>query len=384
MTTESCVPDADPQHDAKREHVNELIAYHADISRKLTTERTSLESRLIPVSAYITVSCVESIVRYAEMMRAIDAALPAEEIGRRARRPGCRVNTVHLWTMANLPLIGRNVMSMIDPDALGDVDTLATILDFWERAARAFRGDDGTLQAWDTNTVTPYDGEVLESLLAGVAPVDDELRTRVIRFNATLVSYLFLLYFDTRVGTGDTGPYLLPDGRVALVRDYYQMGISDFWWSDVARDVPYQNLTAVFVLEGASVDRITDFGTSNTTPEDYLDHVVGFALYEPHPETGALRPIALDEMEPIVAEVRKAQSAHYRTIAKMTRDDKIRCGAYVYFSFLRPFAKEAGIENELDWTVPRDTPAPLYEMISAMEGGNAPPAEEGPYYPPLP
>jgi hypothetical protein len=377
----------DPLLATKRRRVDELIAYHSEISSRLTKERTSLESRLIPVSAYVIVSCIEALSRYPDMMRRIDAAMPAEEIGRRARRPGCRVNTVHLWTLANLPLVGRKVLGTIDPSAGSDVDALHTIFDFWERAARAYRGD-GTLQAWDTNTVKPYtdpagDDAVLQALLAGVADVDDEQRSRIKRFNATLISYLFLLYFDTRVGAGDSGPYELADGRVALVRDYYQMGVSDFWWSDVACDVPYQNLTATFVLEGVTIDRITDFGTSNTTPEDYLDHVVGFGLSAPDPRTGELRRVPLDELDDIVVRIRGAQSAHYRNIAKMTRDDKIRCGAYVYFGFLRPFAQEAGIENELDWTVPRDIDPVLYEMVSAMEGDNSGVQDEGPYYAPL-
>jgi hypothetical protein len=373
----------DPLLAAKHARVDELIAYHSDISSQLTKERTSLESRLIPVSAYVIVSCIEALGRYPEMVRTIDAAMPAEEIGRRARRPGCRVNTVHLWTIANLPLVGRKALSAIDASLGNDVEALWSIFDFWERAARAYRGD-GTLQAWDTNTVTPYDGPVLDALLAAVTSVDDAQRATIKKFNATLVSYLFLMYFDTRVGAGDTGPYLLPDGRVALVRDYYQMGVSDFWWSDVACDVPYQHLTATFVLDGVTIDRITDFGTSNTTPEDYLDHVVGFGLAAPDPTTGELRPVALDELDSIVTKIRGAQSAHYRNIAKMTRDEKIRCGAYVYFGFLRPFAQEAGIENELDWTVPRDIDPVLYEMVSAMEGDNSGVQDEGPYYAPLP
>ena len=270
--------DSSAYHADRREYVDEFLAYHSHISRALTEERTSLESKLIPVSAYIVVSCIEALLRYPDMMRRIDEAMPADEIGRRARRPGCRVNTVHLWSISNLPLVGRKVLELVDPVRANDVSDLATIANFWERATRAYRGD-GSRQAWDTNTVTPYDDEVIDELLAGVGPVDDERRARIKRFNATLVGYLFLLYFDTRVGTGDSGPYLLPDGRVLLVRDYYQMGHSDFPWSDVAADVPYQYLTAAMVLEGVSIDRITDFGTSNTTPEDYLDHLVGFGLF---------------------------------------------------------------------------------------------------------
>ncbi len=370
-------------HALRRDKVDEYIAYHSDISRQLTAERTSLESKLIPVSAYIIVSCIEALLRYPEMMNTIDAALPAEEIGRRARRPGCRVNTVHLWSIANLPLVGRKVLELVDPAKAHDVSALATIADFWERAAVGFRGD-GTRQASDTNYVKPYESTIVDALLVGVHEVDDQQRVAIKKLNATLISYLFLLYFDTRVGTGDSGPYELPDGRIMLVRDYYQLSSSDFPWSTVAAGVPYQNLTAAFVLDGVTIDRITDFGTSNTTPEDYLDHVVGFALFTAHPVTGTLTRVGLHEIDAIVGEVRTAQSAHYRNIAKMTRDEKIQAGAYVYFSFLRPFAVEAGVHDQLDWTVPRDIDPVLYEMVAAMEGDNSGVGDDGPYYAPLP
>ncbi|MGD9703007.1 MAG: hypothetical protein AB7Q42_15055 [Acidimicrobiia bacterium] len=364
---------------------NERIGYIAPIAQRLTNERTALESKIIPVSAYIVTACIESFLRYPEMMRVIDAALPAEQIGARARRPGCRVNTVYLWSIANFFLIGRKVYEMLDPARANNVDDAFDVLDFWERATKAFRGD-GTRHAADTDVAAPYGPATIEQLLADVQHVDDpELRGRIRSFNATLVAYLFLLYFDTRVGHGDTGPYPLPDGRVLLVRDFYEMAESDFPWSSVAKDVPYRNLTAALVLDGVTVDRLTDFGTSYTTPEDFLERLVGFGLYTTDGmPPGALRPVPVDEMGGIVAAVRTAQSAHYRNIAGMTRDEKIRAGAYVYFSFLRPFAVEAGVEDQLDWTVPRDIPQPIYEMVSMMEGDNAATTDEGPYYSPLP
>jgi len=90
--------------------------------------------------------------------------------------------------------------------------------------------------------------------------------------------------------------------------------------------------------------------------------------------------VPLDELDDIVAAVRVAQADHYRQIAAMSRDDKIRCGAYVYFSFLRPFAVEAGCADDLDWTVPRDLPEIAYTMLSAIEGDNAGVDEEADYY----
>ena len=361
---------------------NRLIDYHAPISRALTQERTSLESALIPVTAYIVIACAESFLRYPEMMRRIDAAMPAEEIGRRARRPGCQVDTCYLWSIANFHLLGRKIFAMVDPGA-DDPDDTAFVLEFWERAARAYRGDDGTRQAWDTGTARPYDDSIVAELLAGVTPIgDEEHRTSVKRFSATLVNHLFLLYFDTRAGYGDTGPYPVPGqpGRSLLVRDFYRLAEGDFPWSSVAKEVPYHHLTAALVLEGVDTT-ITDFGTSNHTPEDYLDHLVGFGLYTTDAMApGELRLVPPHEYDGIVASVRKAQAEHYRNIAAMDRDEKIRAGAYVYFTFLRPFAEIAGIADELDWTVPRDLPEPLYQLMSAMQGENAGIPEDEAYY----
>lgn len=360
---------------------NRLIRYHGPISRALTQERTSLESALIPVTAYIVVACAESYLRYPAMIRAIDAAMPAEEIGRRARRPGCQVDPCYLWSIANFFLLGRKIMAMVDPEG-DDPEATATVLDFWERAALAYRGDE-TRQAWDTGASIIYDDRTVAALLDGTERITDEAhRGRVKRFNATLVNHLFLLYFDTRAGYGDTGPYPVPGqpGHSLLVRDYYRLGHGDFPWSDVARDVPYHHLTAAMVLDDVE-STFTDFGTSNHTPEDYLDRLVAFGLYTTDGlPPGELRPVDDGEHAEIVAAVRSAQAQHYRNIAAMERDEKIRAGAYVYFSFLRPFAAIAGVADQLDWTVPRDLPAPLYELMSAMQGDNAGIPDDEAYY----
>ena len=367
--------------DAKAE-ANRLIGYHSPISRELTAQRTSYSSQLIPVTAYILVGCCEAFLRYPDMMRAIDAAMPVEEIVQAGHRPGTEINSVHLWSIANFWLTGRKVMATMDP-SLDDPVAALTVLDFWERAALAYRGD-GHRQAWDTGTCRPFGEDVRATLLDGVVPVTDpDERQRLTRFNATLVNHLFLLWFDTRSGIADTGPYPLPDGRVLLVREFTKLAQSDFWWSGVAADIPYRTLTAALVLDGVEI-QATDFGSSNTTPEDYLDHLVGFGLFTTDTPDGSLTPVALDGIDDLVTTVRRVQSQHYRDIAAMTRDEMIRCGAYVYFSFLRPFAEIAGVADELDWQVPRDVPAPLVELLSSVNGEDVPFDPEAEYYLPLP
>src|SRR5947207_652749 len=100
----SSVPEA--AVDATAE-ANRLIAYHGEITKAMVAQRTSLESRLIPVTAYILVAAAEAWQRWPDMVRTIDAARPAEEIGAAGREPGVRVNAVHLWSAANIFLTGR-------------------------------------------------------------------------------------------------------------------------------------------------------------------------------------------------------------------------------------------------------------------------------------
>jgi hypothetical protein len=126
------------------------------------------------------------------------------------------------------------------------------------------------------------------------------------------------------------------------------------------------------------VARITDFGTSYTEPEDYLDHVAAFGLYTT--DGDGLTPVPLDTLDDLVAAVRTVQRSLYRIVAVMDRDEKIRCGAFVYFAFLKRFAEEAGCAGDLDWTVPRDIPPPLYELVAAMDGANEPPDPSVAYY----
>jgi len=370
---------------ADRDAVNATLMYHGNISGRMTAERTALESALIPVTAYILVSGIECYRRYPELMHTIAAAKPPAEIGAAGRQPGNQIDAVHLWSIANIPLVGRQILApfgLIDPAV--DLETLGTIFDFWAPAAEAWRAD-GHRQAWDASFVVPrYGPEVIAELLAGTAPVaDDATRSSISKLNAALTSFLFLLYFDTRAGYQDTGPYPLPDGRMLLVRDFNEMGVSHFSWSaSVCADLPHSNVTVALVLDGVDV-RCNDWGTTVTDPVDYLNHVVSAGFFDS--TGGTLTPIPFTALDDLRASVKRAQKDLYRLIAGMTRAEKIDAGAYVYFTFLRPFARVAGVDDALDWTVPRDS-MDLYEalsMIDKLPDGTMPDPDV-PYYTPLP
>lgn len=367
-----------------RREVNRWIEYHGKISRAMTAERTALESALIPVTAYILISCIECYRRYPEMIEEITAAATPEELGEAGRAPGSQIDAVHLWSIVNLPLLGRQVLApfgLVDLDR--DVTALATVLDFWRRAAAAFRAD-GELQAWDAGLCVPrYRPDVVDTLVAGSAAVDDEFRERLVRLNRLLTTFLFLLYFDTRAGYQDTGPYPLPDGRVLLVRDFNRFGVSHFPWSrDVCAGLPYANITLALVLDDGVRVTTNDWGTSITDPPDYFGHLITAGVFTA--DDGKLAPVALADFDGVAAEVKRAQRQLYRRIAGMSRREKVDAGAYVYFTFLRPFAETAGVDDRLDWTVPRDS-LDVYEGLATLERMPSVETDDSiPYYTPVP
>jgi hypothetical protein len=364
--------------------VNRWIEYHGKISRAMTAERTALESALIPVTAYILIACIECYRRYPEMMREITEAASPEELGAAGRSPGSQIDAVHLWSIANFPLLGRQVLApfgLVDLDR--DVPALATVLDFWQRAAAAFRAD-GELQAWDAGLCVPrYGPDVVDALVAGSRQIDGEDREHLVRLNRILTTFLFLLYFDTRAGYQDTGPYPLADGRVLLVRDFNRFGVSHFPWSrDVCAGLPYSNLTFALVLDGAVRVTTNDWGTSITDPPDYFGRLSAAGVFTI--DDGKLAPIPVDGLGGVRNAVKDAQRQLYRRIAGMSRREKLDAGAYVYFTFLRPFAETAGIDDRLDWTVPRDS-LDVYEGLATLE--RMPDVETDdsiPYYTPVP
>jgi hypothetical protein len=348
-----------------REELNRWIRYHGEISGAMTAERTALESALIPVTAYILIACIECYRRYPEMIEVIERAATPEELGRAGREPGSQIDAVHLWSIVNFPLLGRQVLApfgLVDLDR--DVPALATVVGFWKRAAAAFRAD-GKLQAWDAGLRVPrYGPDVVDALSDLSEPVDGGGRERLIRLNRVLTTFLFLLYFDTRAGYQDSGPYPLADGRVLLVRDFNRFGVTHFSWSrDVCADLAYSNLTVALVLDGVRVTT-NDWGTSVTDPPDYFARLSAAGVFTA--DGGTLAPVPPDELDGITASVKDAQRQLYRRIAAMSRREKLDAGAYVYFTFLRPFAETAGVDDRLDWTVPRDS-LDVYDGLATLE-----------------
>ena len=159
-------------------------------------------------------------------------------------------------------------------------------------------------------------------------------------------------------GYQDTGPYPLADGRVLLLRAYNRLGVSHFPWSaEVSAAMPHREVLGAFVLRDAQL-RVTDFGTSVTNPR-----TTGRTSRRSRSSTcRRARSCAIDDRAARRARRprrRRRRSSCTARSRAWNGAAKIDAGAYVYFTFLRPFAELAGRRDRLDGAARQPRPLPV-------------------------
>ena len=116
------------------------------------TTRTVQESKLFPVNAYISLSYYNAWYHYPQLLRKIDAAMPAEEIGDRAREVSSYVNLLTTSLISQFYLGARQFqidMGLLRPtDAIDDV---LFVIDFSRRLNLSFHRNHGHMLATDSN-----------------------------------------------------------------------------------------------------------------------------------------------------------------------------------------------------------------------------------------
>lgn len=322
----------------------------------IASRSTEGESGLIPRQEYESLSFIQQWEIYPNAMRAITEKVGVDglvELGRVSKREvGTKVNHLRNYACSLMPILGRGVgvtLDLVDPvSSRADVETC---IQFGRRLWQGTWGDGPGLSSGRGFKLPHLDRDVLDPLLAQAVSLEDpEYRKVFRRFNATTELFGFMLHYDNRLGMGDTGPYPLPGGGFALVRDHF-LHESAYPWADVAEGLPYA-VTEVMVFKDDSIEvKINDIGTTFTTPSTYLDSlesVVVFARDSIDTPMSDLRVVGQDEMRSIAKQSEKGVLALYRMYAKKSVDEKIWDGITVYsHDFLRPMAHRIGIWDEI-------------------------------------
>jgi phosphohistidine swiveling domain-containing protein len=340
------------------ERLDALVQHMGRAFKPEMTRRSSFTSELFPMLPYMSLSVIDDFHTYAQRVAVIDGAMPAEEIGRRLRTAPGQVSPLWIWMAGYHYLCGRECLIRMGKLRRDErTEEIRTVVDFWRRLTLAHRGD-GTLDNKDAGFTNRYlPEEVVASLSGATQRLDADAAKALKRLNATVTGYSFLYFTDSRVGIYDSGPYVQPDGRHTIIRDYLSLGPSafDYPW---ARDLrpPFSGLTLVLTYDPAAFTsfEINDWGTTFTEPDQLLAAVTHAAVVA-HGAEGGQRVLEPGEWAQVTTELSRSHLAVYQQFADMDRRERIFSATRMYTSGLRPFAEVAGVTDRIDWSFSPDT-----------------------------
>jgi hypothetical protein len=340
---------------------NEIARKAADSFYFQCTTRTVQESKLFPVNPYIALSYLQAWYRWPEILRKIDDAMPAEEIGERARLVGSYVNTITMGLIPNFYLGGRQIlidMGMLKPtDALDDV---MFILDFARRLHLSYHRAHGHMMPSDAGyrdqILTARQTADFEEAAIGVTP-GDRLHTAFNRFMAELSAYGFLSHCECRLSFSNHGPYRLKDGNEMLVRDALDLAECDYPWMDGhAAPLDHNNITVTVAMKDTHFHLLDDWASFEATPSYDTNNIVALGVYTSDYLSDGYIPLHMDNpsdladyLEHLTEEIEQATRDMWKMMAGWSRDQMIDAGLLVYAGTQKDLAHFAGVYEQDDW-----------------------------------
>lgn len=340
---------------------NNAIQTIGDDTYWLCVTRTVQESKLFPVPAYMLLSYLMCFYRYPTLLRKIEAAMPAEEIGDRARAMSGKFGNLPGWGLPTFYLLGREILinfGMLRPEDCAE--DVVYVLDFWRRFKLAQQREDGHLNAREFGQRV----QLLPERRVQVFHADahrcangDRLHKAAHGFLAAVSQYGFMISCESRCTLNNSGPYRLGPDRELIVRDFTDLAQGDYPWLDgVGHDIPYNNLTVTMEVKDCHFYLMDDWGSFESKPEFTADKLVGVGLYTSDVLTDGYVPVGMDSpeqlaetFEDLTEKVRTAIAALWRRVAGWSRDEMMDSGAIVYFSLIKDFAHVAGVYDHDDW-----------------------------------
>lgn len=341
---------------------NNYLRQLSDTTYWLCITRTVQESKLFPMNPYMLLSYLNTFYRLPTLLREIDAATPAEELGDRAREVSLKVDTVNAaWGMPAFYLIGREMLmnwGLLGPsDAVEDV---VDVLDFSRRFNLSYHRNDGHLTNKEFGDRSQYLPErtlqVFESDLHGVRK-GDRLHTAATKLVAQLSQYAFLAHCECRIGLHNSGPYNFGEGRQLVVRDFFELTEGDYPWLDgIAVQLPFANLTIPMVFRDTNFHLMDDWASFEAEPSYDAANIVAVGMYTSDALTDGYLPVGMEDagtlaetMEHYREILNEATADLWKRIAGWSREQMIDAGALVYSSVAKDFAHLAGTYRQDDW-----------------------------------
>jgi hypothetical protein len=335
-----------------RDHLNGLIQLFGESLKNdmRAQRRETMKSVLFDLPRRSLLGWFALYDHEAPFIRELLTHLSAEEVGRRMKVPGNRPYHLQLFIVACSYLLARHQRMLELGVAPGEPfpeereDDLGAVMDFWERASRAYRNDSHLLPMEAGMTQPVLSDEYLGIVRELLQPTPGEAYTGIRRTAATLELFCFVLHGEQRDGVFAHGPYAGADGRVIVVKEFNDLRNDYLPWADTEARIPLPNVIVALECHDLEV-RCDMFGSLATEPIEFDDRLDRVAVLTQ--EGGVLRPLPPDEIDEVREAAAAAQIELYMRAVEWDARYKIAYGAHLFANHLKPFFDLAGVGGDV-------------------------------------
>jgi hypothetical protein len=277
------------------------------------------------------------------LLRKLVTQISPEEIGRQMRRLCSRPYYMQLSILmcsyfgARQQLLLDSGLSPGQPFPAEKLEDARFVVDFWQRACRAYRSDGLPLpdQARGTQPILPR--AEIELLDAQLAPADPAVHQRLRRRAATRELFVFILHGEQRDGLFAHGPYDVGGERQLVVQEFTDLQNDYLPWAKTEARNPYPQLALVRRTKGLGA-RFDLFGGVLWDARDLAPCVEAEGLFTRR-DDGSIVAVPLDEVEQIESCAAAAQNELFLKAAEWSPRYRAEYGVHLFANHLYPFFK---------------------------------------------
>ncbi len=274
----------------------------------------------------------------------LDARATAEQIGAAGRGLCGQPFSAQIHGIPWGMLLARENELGLGRDG-GDPELVERVLDWWSRAARAYRGQDSDalLPCEDGDRQPAAPAELVWRTLEEHGRPAAEF-AQAARTTAALQLYSYVLRGEQRGTTYYHGPYAGADGRTLVVEEFTRMRHNELPWAADPPVIPFDSVCSVLELDGVDA-RFDLFQGMTTQPVDYRSRLLRTTLLTC--DGGEPRELTDQERDGLLAALAGEQERIFREQLSWDADFRISYAIYHYLDFLAPFFAAAGCGEEV-------------------------------------
>ncbi len=371
--------------DISDDEANELIALFSNSVIENFLNRGMVESKVFPVTHYIHVACYilyDQSYQY-NILKKVASKISPEDIARRSKSLGSRLNQLSFYSICMLYLHGRAqvIHDNLTKKKVGETNIVVEpetkkketkfILDFWKRLSPNYLND-GQLTV-KNKKIRCLSDDYIKKLKDDMIPINNnkEITKRLKQTIAHLTIYSFLSQAECRLSISEQGPYYFEGNTEPLIfKEFLDLPTGDeIFGIDMSGNMPYKitkiapipNVIFGMTLKDMKKIEFNDWSTLFADPAEFSSNITSIGIWTRelmhekdlrYPENlGDLKPLSIDILEELSEFAKNATKELYVDISKWSFTKKLLFGTNLYANLVSALCtRYAGLEDDFNWT----------------------------------